>query len=527
VNPEVSFVGVLNVGQGGCNAIYGADGHPFVYFGFGRSKGRDSRPTAMRPCLANSPTIILSHWDQDHFEMAASYPEAKHVPWICLPGPTGSNTGPFFRSLTHVRVRAEDDEKFEEYPWGFILKATDPNNANSKNDAGLAALIRVQDDSNAPPPGQRRALDPEGSRPQIFPDERYVLLTGDAMCQHIPSCFHHDLDGRIIGISAIHHGSDVGIVGNEASIPLASGPLHNLPPTVVYTYGINRSTGNSAGGYGHPHAHAVETYIRRGYHHRIETNTFNAGGAPWVHSRSCVLGWKRLGMAPVDGAAAINVARNAYNNLVAIIPALLCLLNKPGQSAITAAVPWRAERHRDGGPLASYAPVQRTRCRTLILNANVALAPAANALFDALPGETLTRQQRRAALQRGRCQRSDFPDNQDVRCQGGFGGVAIAVLHVSRALRSRSTSAPVPTPILCSPIRTARPLRRRAHGITVPGGRASQWRNVTADITSTSHGPPNDSRSRSTRRQGAFRPITLTYHAPRHSVNCTITDQGR
>jgi hypothetical protein len=475
-NPVVHFVGILNVGQGGCNAVYGLDGHPMVYFDFGRSKSLESRPTSMRPCLANAPTIVLSHWDQDHFELAASFPEAKHVPWVCLPGPTGANTGQFFNSLTHVRVREEDNSAFEEYSWGFILKAIDnTGTTKNKNDAGLAMLVRVQDDSNAPPVGQRRSLDANGSRPEIFPDERYVLLTGDAMCQYIPSCANHDLDGVIVGIQAVHHGSAVGMFGFENCIPQAAPPLHDLPPTVAYTFGINRNTGQPSGGYGHPHDHAVDTYIRRGYFHRIETNTRNAM-APWVTSRSCVLGWRRAGMAPMDGAAGnIAAARGTYDTAVTRANDLLLFAGQAVAQANVAAALMGASAASVVNAVQldpSYGAVQLDIAVTaLIANANLQpTAAGAQALFAAFPAQAWTiayavQNDAVNLVNTVAANDNDFPAVQDIRCQnaGAFAALAACTcLACNPAPPSRTT--------LVAPMVALAEATTNQNAVEAPGG---------------------------------------------------------
>lgn len=319
---EVAFVGVLNVGQGGCNALYGTDRRPFLYYDFGRSKGADSRPDSIKPCLASAPQIVLSHWDQDHYELARSYPEARHLPWLAMPEKPGPTIGGFFRSLTHVRLWPYERYHFEEYAWGFILRA---DGTPHTNNCGLVMLVRVRDDTQAPPLGQRRALDVDGTRPQIFPDERYVLMTGDAMFQFIPSCRHHDLDGKIIGINAAHHGAYDDMLDNEQFIPLAAAPIDHYPATVAYTYGFNRGTGASPFDYGHPCQEAVNAYKFRGYHLRLNTNPPPAGDPAHWAPQNVVLGWRR-GATPVPAgaaAAAIAAARWQYDQALVPLPAAI------------------------------------------------------------------------------------------------------------------------------------------------------------------------------------------------------------
>jgi hypothetical protein len=547
-NAAVWFVGVLNVGQGGCNAIYGDDGHPFVYFDFGRAKSRDSQPANMRPCLANSPTIVLSHWDQDHYELAAAFPEAKHVPWVCLPGPTGPNTGAFFDALTHIRVRAEDDQAFEEYDWGFILKATDnTGRTDNKNDAGLAALIRVQDDSDAPAVGQRRALDPQGARPEIFPDERFVLLTGDAMCQYIPSCHRHDLDGKIVGISAVHHGSAVGMFGFEESIPLAAPPLHNIPPTVAYTFGVNAGTGQPSGGYGHPHDYAVNTYMRRGYFHRIETNTRNAM-APWVTARNCVLGWRRVGAAPADGAAAaIAGARGNYDNAVnAAGPVLEFAYRASVQAnhaagllgASDASVVLAVQGLPSYAGVAGDADVINAINNATGAGSAALAAQAIDALWPIAVNNAQAVQATAVALVNAVAANDPaFPAVQNVRCQGGLGGVALAVppcLACEPATPPRSAKCNHPNP----PVRaTVNATAREVDGTTfvilyghgVPDGDQVDvtsgmvnYNNEAITLIDEDVFEINQTTGNYFRRAG-----TVDYRpAPANRNGLTITDQG-
>src|SRR6185369_5055896 len=72
------FVGVLDVGQGNCNALYNNAGEAFVYYDFGfptnSKKGSAPNPITV-PCLCNNPLIVISHWDADHYALSRRYPE--------------------------------------------------------------------------------------------------------------------------------------------------------------------------------------------------------------------------------------------------------------------------------------------------------------------------------------------------------------------------------------------------------------------------------------------------------------------
>ncbi|WNG41511.1 hypothetical protein F0U61_53395 [Archangium violaceum] len=284
LSQQVAFIGVFDIGQGSCSALFNADGHPFLYYDFGRAKTgfSETLPESYRPCLAGNPTVVLSHYDADHRDLAIDYPSAFHLPWLVLDGIVNPDDRNFFNQLTHVRVRPKNQKHFEEFTWGFLLRAWSSNSIDesNKNENGFVALVRIQEDPDAPPVGQRRALDAEGARPELFPNERFVLLTGDAMHENIASCRSGDLNGKVVALVAAHHGAQDGL--KEQYIPLAAPPLHGVPPTVVYSYGIfhqdtNAITkgmhGYAKGGEGHPFQKAVNLYRLRGYHHRLDTAT--------------------------------------------------------------------------------------------------------------------------------------------------------------------------------------------------------------------------------------------------------------
>jgi hypothetical protein len=304
-NVDLAFVGVLNVGQGGCNALFGHDGRPFLYYDFGRCIEIAGRPAAIKPCLSGSPTIVLSHWDEDHFELAIEYPEALHVPWLVPESPTGPVLASMGNALTRKRVWPKSRVAFSEYSWGFILRAKRPG-AN-KNDNGLVLLARVIDDTAHLYGVPRVALDADCARPVIHADERYVLLTGDAMFHYIPSCLTGDLDGHVIGIGGAHHGTYAGLKGNEDAIPLAAPPFEDLPAAALFSYGA----GNH---YGHPEQEALDYYHFRGYHHHRNTT----GG-------SLVTGFRRQQAAAPgirNAGQAIHTARGNFNVAVAALTPL-------------------------------------------------------------------------------------------------------------------------------------------------------------------------------------------------------------
>lgn len=326
-NPALAFVGMLNVGQGSCCALYDNTGRPFLYYDFGRAIATAERPSTapQAACLSGTPTIILSHLDKDHYSMAFDVPGAFGVPWIIPETPSGllgPTTANFVNRIAHKRMWPHANKAFEEYDWGFLLKGTsEQSGAKGKNNAGLVALVRVKNDTNAPPVGQRKALDPEGRRPEIFPDERYVVLTADVVCAYIDSIRYGDLNDKVVAITAPHHGTHEEL--NWFHLPTPAPVTNGLPPTVGFSYGVRNDDGTNS--YSHPTGDAIAFFNVRGFHHRINNMTSRAGvnvmaAHPYAHEANAVL-FSRLQGPPADIAANLLATADmlTYTNQVAVV----------------------------------------------------------------------------------------------------------------------------------------------------------------------------------------------------------------
>ncbi|HKO57334.1 MAG TPA: hypothetical protein VJ276_15775, partial [Thermoanaerobaculia bacterium] len=329
MNQSVAFVGALDIGQGGCNALYDANGVPFLYYDLGRAKdGNERPPGGVRSiCMNGNPAVVLSHWDEDHYQLPLGFEPAHDLPWLVTittaGGALGPHGGKVANRLTHYRLWPHQRWAFEEYNWGFVLKADAAGGGSDlKNRMCLVLLVRIQDDPSAPPIGQRRALDVLGARPEIFPEERYVLMPGDAMLHFIPTCRAHDLDRKVVALLAPHHGAQThmtdGFEGEAwSAIPEpAPGLFNGMPPVVVYTYGIHAADNvrgyGSYNQYGHPGLAAVQTYARRGYHYRLNTVTRTGdGGSNFADHRNCIFASRLNGPALPPGSAAAVAAQRA------------------------------------------------------------------------------------------------------------------------------------------------------------------------------------------------------------------------
>ncbi|WP_164001805.1 hypothetical protein [Pyxidicoccus caerfyrddinensis] len=334
-NAVVGYVAALPVGQGGLNALFSPDGRPFLYHDLGRSKWTPERPPnpARIACMGGNPTVVLSHWDEDHFELPVTFEPACDLPWV-YPSKVGEAMGTrrakISNRLSHRRMWDHAHMRFEEYSWGFIVKCDGATvGTDWKNNSGLAVLARVQDDDRAPPVGQRRALDAAGARPELFPDERYVVLTGDAMCSYIPSCREGDLDGKVVALLASHHGAQTHMQGQEAAaaffaIPKPAPLFNGMPPAIVYTYGVDNADNvhqyHSFNMYGHPGRLAVNLYARRGYHHRLNTATRTGDVANhYANHRASILATRLQGAPHPPGSVQDIAARQARSRYLELL----------------------------------------------------------------------------------------------------------------------------------------------------------------------------------------------------------------
>lgn len=211
-------VAVYDVGQGNCNAIIGDQLNPVIYYDFGggiMGNGHTfpRQNQNMKFCFTNSPTIILSHWDWDHWSSAFRDLESLNQIWIA---PHDTSIGLIHRYFLDLLFQNKKiliwPDTLDHIDMGYmtIRKA----NGSSRNDKGLILEI----------------MDPYGERPP-------VLFMGDADY----GCFKGkaplvDRDWSVV--VAPHHGAKMR--SNRVPSCMASN-YHRL----IYSVG----SGNS---YGHP-----------------------------------------------------------------------------------------------------------------------------------------------------------------------------------------------------------------------------------------------------------------------------------
>ncbi|MBZ4415810.1 hypothetical protein [Myxococcus sp. RHSTA-1-4] len=150
------FVGVLDIGQGNCSALYDSQGVPFAYFDFGLASGGTAwtmPPAPPAPCLCNHPLIILSHWDLDHYDLARNNHVAYQLRWLAPQQHMGTPDvrESIARLVTYggqLSLYVSAAPSHIRFDWGWVEKCTGPWAV--RNNSGLAAFVCVKDNGAVP-----------------------------------------------------------------------------------------------------------------------------------------------------------------------------------------------------------------------------------------------------------------------------------------------------------------------------------------------------------------------------------------
>ncbi|MBS1586708.1 MAG: hypothetical protein JSS82_14325 [Bacteroidetes bacterium] len=227
----IDHVNVYDVGQGNCNGLVDQNNVVKAYFdlGGGCNANKFTYPVNIKACFCQNPPVILSHWDQDHIELALNEPYSWTLKWL-VPKQKLSNTAYHLanRLIKNGNLICWNSTIVSPYNFqgNFISKCT--GSINNKNNSGLALFVEYQ------------------------PLE-YVLLPGDARFGAIPFI----TTGRIIALVASHHGANGSVTGKKHLPPIAAG--HKM---IAYSYGQIGSTKNT---HGHSHSGAEIKYSNRGW----------------------------------------------------------------------------------------------------------------------------------------------------------------------------------------------------------------------------------------------------------------------
>ena len=263
----------FDIGQGSANALVCKCGVPIYYFDTGRGSGRNA-PTApihIDFCTCSSPTVILSHWDTDHWAGAAGHGGLQGRTWI-VPRQTISSTHTIFANdiLSAGGRILVVGHGAPVLTWSNGQQHYDLRRCigRRRNGTGLGLIVTDQ------------------------PSGRAWVLTGDAGYHELP----HPGPTDAAAMVAPHHGADMGL----KSIPYTrSGSSYGR---LFYSFGPGNRHGPKKPGVQHPVVAAINAHSSAGWGHgswsRTSPASTRAGGDvlatathPTIHLEGSAAGW--------------------------------------------------------------------------------------------------------------------------------------------------------------------------------------------------------------------------------------------
>ena len=260
--PNVSCVGVMDVGAAGCNLLFDntlPNALPLTYFDVGSPmnvnvgsmiptlRGGPANPAWLGPIMpaAGAPiNAVLSHWHWDHWRLA--HIAGLLVPWVDPPQPIGPMAGAFQVALGLLRA-PYGGAPFTVFGNYTVYQCAPPP-------AGLPAAA-LMDNTGL-------AFSFVTRLPMVDVVPHMVVLTGDANFDSV-GVLQAAGYPNLTGIGAVHHGSNQHGAANNLPAVLA---MYAGQGKIAYSNGV-RLTGAGAWVhcYGHPNAAAVGNYVAGGW----------------------------------------------------------------------------------------------------------------------------------------------------------------------------------------------------------------------------------------------------------------------
>lgn len=252
VDPNITSVAVMDVGQGNCNVLIEDDDTPVTYYdvGYPLPFFVSSLPLNMRrndpaylgpyqPTSLNNMNVVLSHWDWDHWRLG-HVANLQNLDWTYPNQAMGPATANFVNGLANGNVYPAAAPPGAGVNYVILpctpLPGMPP--AALMNNSGLALATFTRIPSVVLP----------------HPNLHLVVLTADANFNTLAGVVNPAAPAFpfLVAATAVHHGS------NNYGAP------NNLPAPVipdgriVYSYGVSGNTGNHP--YGFPGNVAVGNY---------------------------------------------------------------------------------------------------------------------------------------------------------------------------------------------------------------------------------------------------------------------------
>jgi beta-lactamase superfamily II metal-dependent hydrolase len=269
-------VGVVvhDVGQGNSNAIVDAKGRPLTYFDFGAAvyANRKTRPNCLTQfCFCAEPSIILSHWDSDHWAAGNIDKASLTQTWIVPRQKLGATHRTFAQQIIANGKLLIWPPTLQSIvsPYALVEKCT----GNGRNNSGLAVIARAsQQDIHAP----------------------HCLLPGDASYGVIPS--HSSF--KFTFVVSPHHGGDTRDSWAPACPSCANARL-------VHSFGTNNT-------YGHPSPTTRASHHAVGWIDSAVISTASAELVRETKKRKNGVGHIFLPWYPQTGTPIVTCCGNGY-----------------------------------------------------------------------------------------------------------------------------------------------------------------------------------------------------------------------
>ncbi|WP_159618113.1 hypothetical protein [Arthrobacter zhaoguopingii] len=229
--PSVEGVVVHDVGQGSANALFDTSGKAVIYFDVGRGGKGTSARAGLDLCDCNSPLVLLSHWDRDHWAAAKDGKQGLLKSRWVVPSQRIAGTHAKFAALIlqqggSIFVVKRSSKPGRNLPSGQRIDLKYGKGAD-RNNGGLSLTLTCN--FSCPP------------HTLFFPgDARYE------MCDAPPP--------EVAFLVASHHGADP---KGTSKLPR---PASRLSSRLVYSFGPNNR-------YKHPFVKALSDHASMGWDH--------------------------------------------------------------------------------------------------------------------------------------------------------------------------------------------------------------------------------------------------------------------
>lgn len=245
--PAIAGVRVHYIGQGDAISLIDDSRQPILYLDYGGFGDHPDKPdnfpnTASRLPVRRSDgklvTIVLTHWDKDHYYSATKVPESEECRWVTPRQKVGVQASTFSAKIENMFSWPED--KVEE---GFAFPTDGKDFVMLEKIKNSPVGLDQTEDRNHS--GLVMSVVKVNSDPEV--KNQLIILPGDAPfneIHHLPTLRQ---ECTLSGVVAYHHGSHTSWKNNQTNGNVTGNTLDGSfnNPKLVFSFGPNNT-------YGHP-----------------------------------------------------------------------------------------------------------------------------------------------------------------------------------------------------------------------------------------------------------------------------------